>query len=281
MLIDRPANGSTPASSSRVATICAYSSGKDVERSLELAPGHQQRRANPGRTPSPASGTSAARSSGVSDATTTNRRRRRTRSATAAGSQIPARDRPSQHHCRTIPIPNRRSGHRVIGSTSIGDRGSGHLPCVIPRSDWRRSQFMTSQMDRPITIELRRLTLTRSPDRPIRDFQGSPLECCAMRLRELNVGCFGGGTGLAEPARRSEDQSLAPRQRRRHDVRQRRQLGPASRRAGRAAAGRRAEVRAGAGPQRGRGATRAAGAPADARARTSRRAIPAATCCSR
>ena len=75
----------------------------------------------------------------------------------------------------------------------------------------------------------------------------------------------------AQPARRTEDQPVADGPRRRHDVRQRRQLGPAARRARRAAAGRRAELRAGAGAQRARGAQRAAGAAADARARAAAR----------
>ena len=59
---------------------------------------------------------------------------------------------------------------------------------------------------------------------------GSPSVHCrrvqspAMRFRELNVGCFGGGTGLAELAGRSQAQPVAEGPRRRHDVRQRRQF---------------------------------------------------------
>ena len=45
-----------------------------------------------------------------------------------------------------------------------------------------------------------------------------------MRLRELKVGCFGGGTGLPSLLGGLKTQPLAARERRRHDVRQRRQL---------------------------------------------------------
>ncbi len=85
----------------------------------------------------------------------------------------------------------------------------------------------------------------------------------------------------AQPARRPQDESMAEPQRRRHDVRQRRQLGAAARRAGRAAAGRRAPLRAGAGAQRARGAARAAGAAADRPSMRGSAGTPAAICCCR
>ncbi len=75
----------------------------------------------------------------------------------------------------------------------------------------------------------------------------------------------------AQSARWPQEQSLAPSQRRRHDVRQRRKLGTAARRAWRAAAGRHPEVRARARAQHARGAAGAAGAPAHARACAARR----------
>ncbi len=78
--------------------------------------------------------------------------------------------------------------------------------------------------------------------------------------------------GSAEPARRAQDQPLADRPRHRDDVRQRREFGPAARRARRAAAGRRAALRAGARAQRTRGAQRAARAAVDARTRAAARA---------
>ena len=53
-----------------------------------------------------------------------------------------------------------------------------------------------------------------------------------MRLRELNVGCFGGGTGLPSLLGGLKHNPWLHLQRRRHDVRQRRQLRPAARRAG-------------------------------------------------
>src|ERR1035437_4875139 len=71
----------------------------------------------------------------------------------------------------------------------------------------------------------------------------------------------------AELARRAQVESLAARQRRRHHVRQRRQLGAAARRAWRPPARRHSEMRAGAVAQRARGAARAADAAADARGR--------------
>ena len=45
-----------------------------------------------------------------------------------------------------------------------------------------------------------------------------------MRLRELNVGCFGGGTGLPSLLGGLKNNPVAAPERRRHDVRQRRQL---------------------------------------------------------
>ena len=93
-----------------------------------------------------------------------------------------------------------------------------------------------------------------------------------MQLRRLNIGCFGGGTGLPSLLGGLKTNPWLHAERRRDDVRQRRQLGSAARRARRAAAGRRAEVRAGAGAQRARSAPRAAGAAADARARAAARA---------
>ena len=71
----------------------------------------------------------------------------------------------------------------------------------------------------------------------------------------------------AQPAGRPEAQPVAAAARRRHDVRQRRQQRRAPRRARRPAAGRRAQVRAGAGAQRIRGAARPAVEVADPRAR--------------
>ena len=47
----------------------------------------------------------------------------------------------------------------------------------------------------------------------------------AMHLRELNIGCVGGGTGLPSLLGGLKEQSLAAAQRRRHDVRQRRSSG--------------------------------------------------------
>ena len=92
-----------------------------------------------------------------------------------------------------------------------------------------------------------------------------------MRLRELNVGCFGGGTGLPSLLGGLKSNPWLHADARRHDVRQRRQLRAAARRAGRAAARRHPQVRAGAGAQRARSAPRAARAAADARARAARR----------
>ena len=92
-----------------------------------------------------------------------------------------------------------------------------------------------------------------------------------VRLRVLKVGCFGGGTGLPSRARRTQAHSVGRSARHRHDVRQRRVVGTAARRARRAAAGRRAQVRADARAQRARGAQDPADAAADARARQARR----------
>ena len=85
-----------------------------------------------------------------------------------------------------------------------------------------------------------------------------------MRLRHLNIGCFGGGTGLPSLLGGLKRNPVAAAERRRHHLRQRRQFRTAARRARRPAAGRRAALRAGAGPQRGRGPPRAAVAAADA-----------------
>ncbi len=93
-----------------------------------------------------------------------------------------------------------------------------------------------------------------------------------MELRRLNIGCFGGGTGLPSLLGGLKTNPWLERERRRHDVRQRRQLGAAARRAWRAAARRRAQVRARARAQRARSPARAALAPADARARAAARA---------
>jgi hypothetical protein len=88
--------------------------------------------------------------------------------------------------------------------------------------------------------------------------------------------------GHAQSAGRSEAQPLAPRARHRHDVRQRRQLRAAAGRAGRAAAWRRPQVRAGTLAERGRSAACPAGPAADAgRGMRSSPATPEATCCSR
>ena len=86
-----------------------------------------------------------------------------------------------------------------------------------------------------------------------------------MHLRELNVGCVGGGTGLPSllgGSRPIPGSASMPSSRCSTAA----AVGSAARRARRAAAGRRAQVRAGAGAQRTRGAQRAAGASADARA---------------
>src|SRR5262245_42806902 len=70
--------------------------------------------------------------------------------------------------------------------------------------------------------------------------------------------------GSAKSAWRLEDKPLAKRQRRRHDVRQRRQLWTAARRTGRPAPWRYLEMCSGALTQCARGAPRAARAAADA-----------------
>ena len=49
-----------------------------------------------------------------------------------------------------------------------------------------------------------------------------------MQLRELNVGCFGGGTGLPSLLGGLKRNPVAALQRRGHDVRQRRQLAGSS-----------------------------------------------------
>ena len=93
-----------------------------------------------------------------------------------------------------------------------------------------------------------------------------------MQLRTLNVGCFGGGTGLPSLARGPQDQPVVARPCHRDDVRQRRELRPVARRARRPSAGRRPALRAGARAQRARSAQRAARAALDAGARAAARA---------
>ena len=80
------------------------------------------------------------------------------------------------------------------------------------------------------------------------------------------------GHRSAQPAGWSQEQSVAPGSRCRHDVRQRRELRSTSRRVGRAAARGRPEVCARARSERARGAARAALQVADARARAAARA---------
>ena len=92
-----------------------------------------------------------------------------------------------------------------------------------------------------------------------------------MRLREMRVGCFGGGTGLPSLLGGLKINPWLQARRGRDDVRQRRQFGCPARRARRAAAGRHPQVRARARAQRTRSAAGAAGASADARARAARR----------
>ena len=93
-----------------------------------------------------------------------------------------------------------------------------------------------------------------------------------MRLRELNVGCFGGGTGSAEPARRPED---ATRGCTLNAVVTMFDSGGSSGQLrdelGVLPPGDILQVRARAGAQRARSAPRAARAAADARARAARR----------
>ena len=93
-----------------------------------------------------------------------------------------------------------------------------------------------------------------------------------MELRTLNVGCFGGGTGLPSLLGGLKSNPWLTVNAVVTMFDSGGSSGAAARRAGRAAAGGRAEVRAGAGAQRARGAARAAGAAADARARAAARA---------
>ena len=92
-----------------------------------------------------------------------------------------------------------------------------------------------------------------------------------MRLRELNVGCFGGGTGLPSLLGGLKSNPWVDANAVVTMFDSGGSSGRPARRAGRAAAGRHPEVRPRALAERARGAPRAARAPADARARQARR----------
>ena len=95
-----------------------------------------------------------------------------------------------------------------------------------------------------------------------------------MRLRRFNIGCFGGGHGVAQPHRRAQAEPLAARQCGGHHVRQRRQLRAAARnQLGVLPPGDVLAVRAGLGPQRDRGEADPADPPVRLRARPARAAI--------
>ena len=130
----------------------------------------------------------------------------------------------------------------------------------------RGAPYVTSDCRRPPKISRRSRSSARTESGSVMpNIVRDTCRIRVMRLRRLNVGCFGGGTGLPSLLGGLKIESLARRQRGRHDVRQRRQLRPAARRARRPAARRHPEVRARAVAQRARSASRAAGAPADAR----------------
>ena len=193
--------------------------------------------------------------------------------------------REHQGHRRAAAVPalgERQAGREIAEAEPVHQRaGVDRSVCLIARiRDERGSRGPKTPSRSRARLSIARCCDAEKCGIP-RLYVRRATICCSHATANLHHRLLRRRHRTAEPARRAEAESLAQRQRRRHDVRQRRQLGRAARPTRRAAAGRRVEVRAGARAQRARSAARAARAAADARARAPAAGTPAATCCCR